>query len=104
MSSIQPTPEAIEKLFPKSTLSPFSQSEPPNYTSIKIIQDELISNADSVYSPLGDGDIGHLFLVVINEQYLVATGANTPALSLATIVPTIVNTSIRSSLATTGTT
>ena len=60
MSSDQPTPEAIEKLFLKSTLFPFSQFEPPNYTSIKILQDELISNAVLVYSPLGDEDTGHL--------------------------------------------
>ena len=95
MSSIQLTPEAIENRFPKSTLSPFNQSEHPNYISIKILQDELISNADSVYSPLRDGDTGHLFLVVINEQYLVATGTHTPALSLSPVVLTTFNTSIR---------
>ena len=61
MSSVQPTSEAIEKLFLKSTFIPFSHSEPPNYTSIKILQDEFISNAVSVYSPLGDGDTGHFF-------------------------------------------
>ena len=73
MSSVQPTSEGIDKLFLKSTLIPLSQSETPDYTSIKILQDELISNAVSVYSPLGDGDTGHLFLVVNNQRYLDAT-------------------------------
>ena len=104
MSSVQPTPEAIEKLFLKSTLTPFSQSEPPNYTSIKILQDELISNAVSVYSPLGDGDTGHLFLVVSNGQYLNPTGTNAPVLLFVPVVPIAVNTSMGSSIATTGTT
>ena len=67
MSSIQLTPKATEMIFLKSTLTPFSQSESPNYTNIKILQDELISNAVSVYSLLGDGDTGHLFIVVSNE-------------------------------------
>ena len=104
MSSVQPTPEAIEKFFLKSTLTPFSQSEPPNYTSIKILQDELISNAVSVYSPLGDGDTGHLFLVVSNEQYLKATNTNAPALPSSPVVPTTVTPVIGSNLNAAGTT
>ena len=104
MSSVQPTPEAIKKFFLKSTLTPFSQSEPPNYTSIKILQDEFISNVVSVYSPLGDGDTGHLFLVVSNEQYLKATNTNAPALPSSPVVPITVNSVIGSNLAATGTT
>ena len=52
MSSVQPTPVAIEKLFLKPYLTPLVQSKAPNYTSIKLPQDELISNAVSIYSPL----------------------------------------------------
>ena len=73
MSTIQPTPDAIEKLFLKSTLTPLVESEAPTYTSITLLQDELISNAVSVYSALGDGETGHLFLVVSDEQYATAT-------------------------------
>ena len=73
MSTIQPTPDAIEKLFLKSTLTPLVESEAPTYTSLTLLQDELISNAVSVYSALGDGETGHLFLVVSDEQYATAT-------------------------------
>ena len=82
MSSIQPTPAAIEKLFLKPSLTPLIQSEAPNYTSIKLLQDELISNAVSVYSPLGDGDTGHLFLVVSEAEYVLATTSLTAPLGL----------------------
>ena len=78
MSSIQPTPTAIEKLFLKPSLTPLIQSEVPNYISIKLLQDELISNAVSVYSPLGEGYTGHLFLVVSEAEYVLATTSVTP--------------------------
>ena len=82
MGSIQPTPAVIEKLFLKPSLTPLIQSEAPNYTSIKLLQDELISNAVSVYSPLGDGDTGHLFLVVREAEYVLATTSITVHLQL----------------------
>ena len=87
MSSIQPTPAAIEKLFLKPSLTPLIQSEAPNYTSIKLLQDELISNAVSVYSPLGDGDTGHLFLVVSEAEYVLATTSVTVPLGLPRPAP-----------------
>ena len=87
MSSIQPTPAAIEKLFLKPSLTPLIQSEAPNYTSIKLLQDELISNAVSVYSPLGDGDTGHLFLVVSEAEYVLATTSVTAPLGLPRPAP-----------------
>ena len=73
MSTIQLTPDAIEKLFLKSTLTPLVESEAPTYTSITLLQDELISIAVSIYSTLEDGETGHLFLVVSDEQYATAT-------------------------------
>ena len=48
-------------------MTPLVESEAPTYTSITLLQDELISNAVSVYSALGDGETGHLFLVVSDE-------------------------------------
>ena len=67
MSTIQPTPDVIEKLFLKSTLTPFVESKASTYMSITLLQDELISNAVSVYSALGYSGTGHPFLVVSDE-------------------------------------
>ena len=93
MSSIQPTPAAIKKLFLKSSLTPLIQSEVPNYISIKLLQDELISNTVSVYLPIGDGDTGHLFLVVSEAEYVLATTFVTVPLGLPMTAPLIVPTS-----------
>ena len=60
MSFIQPIPDAIEKLFLKSTLTPLVESEAPIYTSITLLQNEIISNSVSIYSALEDGETGHL--------------------------------------------
>ena len=73
MSTIQPALDTIEKLFVKPTLTPLVESETPIYTSITLLQDELISHTVSIYSALGDGKTGHLFLVVSDEQYATAT-------------------------------
>ena len=54
-------------------MTPLIQSGAPNYTSIKLLQDELISNAVSIYSPLVNGDTGNLFLVVSEAEYVLAT-------------------------------
>ena len=81
----------------KSTLTPLSQSEAPNYTSIKLLQDELIGNTVSVFSPLEKGDTGHLFLVLSDSEYQAATisaleptGLLRPTPLVAPIVPTII--------------
>ena len=64
MSRSQSSPDTIEKLFIKSVLTKVcSDNEQPTYSSIEILQNELISNAVSVRSPLGDGLSGHIFLV-----------------------------------------
>ena len=69
MSFIQPIPDAIEKLFLKSTLTPLVESKASIYMSVTLLQDKIISNTVSIYSLLGDGKTGHLFLVVSDEQY-----------------------------------
>ena len=89
MSTIQPTPDAIEKLFLKSTLTPFVESKAPTYTSITLLQDKLISNAVSIYSTLEDGETGHLFLVVSDEQYATATNDATMGIGLPKSAPPI---------------
>ena len=45
----------------------------PNYDSLKIVKDELRSNATSVTSDLGGGAYGHLGLVLTNVEYQVVS-------------------------------
>ena len=89
MSTIQLTPDAIEKLFLKSTLTPLVESKAPTYTNITLLQDELISSAVSVYSALGDGERGHLFLVASDEQYATASKDATTGIGLPKLAPSI---------------
>ena len=71
------SPDAIEKLFLKGTLAKLcSEGQDPTYSSIDLLQNELISNAVSVRSNLGDGVTGHLFLVVSDTDYQKATIGN----------------------------
>ena len=68
------SPDAIEKLFLKWTLLKLcSEGLEPTYSSIDLLQNELISNAVSARSNLGDGVTGYLFLVVSDTDYQQAT-------------------------------
>ena len=68
------TAYTIGKMFLHPTLTKIAQDgENPNYTSIKQLKDELISNAVDVPSDLGDGLNGHLFLVISENGYSKAT-------------------------------
>ena len=62
------------KIFLKGTLiNFFSERQDPTYSGIKLLQNELISNAVSLQSNLGDGGIVPLFLVVSDTYYQQAT-------------------------------
>ena len=77
MSRSQSSPDAIERLFIKSVLTKVcSDNDKPTYSSIEILQNELISNTLSVRSPLGNGLVGHIFLVVSDDDYRKATVGN----------------------------
>ena len=61
-------------MFIHPTLTKIAQDgEKATYTSIKLLRDELVSNAVSVPSDLGDRLNGHLFLVVSEDEYSKAT-------------------------------
>ena len=80
------TADSIEKMFLHPVLTKIAQDgEKPNYTSIKQLKDELISNAVAVPSDLGDGLNGHLFLVISENEYSKATTQLKPS---APIKPT----------------
>jgi hypothetical protein len=67
--------------FPKSILSPLdcSSGSVPDNTSITLLEKELYANAKSIYSRLGTGVHGHLFLVTNAPTYMRLTGAPAPA-------------------------
>ena len=59
-------------MFIHPTLTKIAQDgEKPTYTSIKLLRDELVSNAVSVPSNLRDRLNGHLFLVISEDGYTV---------------------------------
>ena len=93
MSRSQSSPDAIERLFIKSVLTKVcSDNGKPTYSRIEILQNELISNAVSVRSSLGDGLAGHLFLVVSDDDYSKATVGNLakPVVPVKLTPPTLV--------------
>ena len=74
MNPVLSSPNAIGKLFIHGTLTKQCEHEDvPSCVSIKILQSELVSNAVSVRSTLGDGLTGHLFLVINDDEYTKVT-------------------------------
>ena len=74
------TADTIEKMFIHPTLTKIAQDgEKPTYTSIKLLRDELVSNAGFVPSDLGDRLNEHLFLVVSEVKYSKATSELKPS-------------------------
>jgi hypothetical protein len=62
---------------PKTVLTPLDCSVRgvPDHAAITILENEVYSNACSVYSSLGTGRHGHLFLVTGGPTYMALTGA-----------------------------
>jgi hypothetical protein len=69
--------------FPKTVLTPLDCSVRgvPDHAAITHLQNEVYANTRSVYSSLGTGRHGHLFLVTDVPTYMALTGA------VAAIVP-----------------
>jgi hypothetical protein len=65
--------------FPRSEFTPLNCSVKgkPDHTSIALLEKEVFENARAIYSPLGTGTHGHLFLVVSDARYITLTGAAT---------------------------
>jgi hypothetical protein len=68
---------------PKTVLTPLDCSVRgvPDHAAITILENEVYANARSVYSSLGTGRHGHLFLVTDGPTYMALTGA------IAVVVP-----------------
>ena len=58
---------------------------PTSFTTLQVLKDELLSNSASVYSKLGGGNNGHIFLILptvefrqLTETTTLTTGITTP--------------------------
>lgn len=61
--------------FPTPELTPIAtNTTPPTYTSLQVLQKELNANAASVHSNAGGGIHGHLALTMTPAEYLVIAG------------------------------
>lgn len=68
------TPKELIESFPHSKLTPIATATTePDYMSLHQLQWEINNNAESIASVLGDGQHGHLFLVVPEAEYLAVT-------------------------------
>ena len=80
--------EGIEKLLLHPCLTKIGDDgEYPTYTTIKNLRDELISNAVTIHSDLGDGFSRHIFLVVPDAEYTKATTETKPTVPSNPIEP-----------------
>jgi hypothetical protein len=63
--------------YPKTILTPLDCSirGVPDHAAITTLENEVYANARSVYSSLGTGRHGHLFLVTNGPNYMTLTGA-----------------------------
>jgi hypothetical protein len=63
--------------FPQTILTPFNCSTTgiPDHAAITLLETEVFANARAIYSPLGTGVDGHLFLVADGPTYIAITGA-----------------------------
>jgi hypothetical protein len=68
------TPKDLIDSFPHSKLTPIATATTePDYLSLHQLQYEINDNAETLSSTLGDGQHGHLFLVISETEYLEMT-------------------------------
>lgn len=60
--------------FPHAVLTPLPTNDRPTRQILKLLHLEVNSNAASIYSARGNGDLGHLALVLPTAEFLVASG------------------------------
>jgi hypothetical protein len=67
----------ITSSFPHSAFTPLNCTTKgkPDHAALTILEKEVFENARAIYSPLGTGTHGHLFLVVDGPRYCTLTGA-----------------------------
>ena len=67
----------ITSSFPHTSFTPLNCSNKgkPDHAAITLLEKEIFENARAIYSPLGTGVHGHLFLVVDGPRYCTLTGA-----------------------------
>lgn len=67
----------ITSSFPHSAFTPLdcTTKGKPDHAALTILEKEVFENARAIYSPLGTGTHGHLFLVVSDARYCTLTGA-----------------------------
>ena len=76
--------------FPYEQLTKIGQNGgKPNFTTLQVLKDELISNSASVYSKLGGGNNGHIFLILPTAEFRQLT--ITPTLTAGITTPTAPN-------------
>jgi hypothetical protein len=63
----------FNNIFPHPTLTPLSTTT-PNQTTLKILHQEMNANAIAVTSNRGNGQLGHLALVISPAKYLILSG------------------------------
>jgi hypothetical protein len=70
-----PSQASVIANFPNQTLTPFAtESVPPTFSSLQLLQLELNENAASVHSSRGGGQHGHLTLTIAPATYLAHVG------------------------------
>jgi len=70
-----PTTDSLTNNFPVATISTIAtDTEEPSYTTLRIAQTQLNSNAQSIHSNGGDGNHGHLALTIAAATYTALTG------------------------------
>jgi hypothetical protein len=68
------TPKDLIDSFPHSKLTPIATATTkPDYLSLHQLQYEINDNVETLSSTLGDGQHGHLFLVISETEYLKMT-------------------------------
>jgi len=68
------TPKSLMDSFPHTTLTPIATTTSyPTYENLRKMQWELNDNAESIESEFGDGNHGHIFLVIPEAEYLELT-------------------------------
>jgi hypothetical protein len=90
----------FNNIFPHPVLTPLSTAT-PNQTTLKILHQELNTNAIAVTSNRGNGQLGHLSLVIPPAKYLLLAGVpflppvhpgNAPVHAVGAIGPQITET------------